>query len=29
MPHPMSTPTADGITAVSVAITDPIVAPMP
>jgi hypothetical protein len=27
MPHPMSTPTADGITAVSVGITDPIVAP--
>ena len=29
MPQPMSTPTADGITAVSVAMTDPIVAPIP
>ena len=29
MPHPMSTPTADGITAPSVGITEPTVAPMP
>ena len=29
MPQPMSTPTADGITALSVGITEPIVAPLP
>src|SRR5437764_10455993 len=29
IPHPMSTPTADGITADAVGITEPIVAPIP
>ena len=29
MPHPMSTPTADGLTAPRMAMTDPTVAPLP